>query len=397
MKQDPSVEALVAKRPAMQILSSRLREQPAAWQDDNASTVHRAGRWLTGWPRPALVALTVAMLAGVGLVDYVTGYELSVLIFYLLPVSLAAWFVSRRFAMVISLLSVGVWIVGDVGAGATYSSNAVLAWNATIILGFFLVVAILLDSLRTLLSELENRVRQRTAALTEEIAERDRLEKEVLEISEREQRRIGHDLHDGLGQHLTATALASQVLEDHLAALRLTSETCKAEQIVEMIEQSIELTRKLARGLSPVAVETEGLPAALAELADTTTAQFYLPCELHCPRTLPGIDPAVATHLYRITQESISNAVRHGRASRVEITLAAGQSPSQLILTVCDNGKGLPPAHARRQGGQGLRIMAHRARMIDAALDISPGPDGGTTVRCALNLPPINTATLLEE
>ena len=301
----------------------------------------------------------------------------------------------RRFATTVSLLSVGVWIVGDVGAGATYSNKIVLAWNATIILGFFLVVAALLNSLRTVLSELESRVHQRTAALTEEMAERDRLEKEILEISEREQRRIGHDLHDGLGQHLTATALASQVLGNHLAARQLSPETGEAERIVELIEQSIELTRNLARGLSPVAVETEGLPVALAELTANTTAQFYIRCELQCPRTLPCLDPAAAMHLYRITQESISNAVRHGRTGRVDVSLTVEQEAGQLILTVRDNGTGLPAIGARRQGGQGLRIMAHRARMIGAALDIFPAPDGGTTVRCALDLPPAASAPSL--
>ena len=335
------------------------------------------------------------MLVGVGLIDYVTGYELSVLIFYLLPVSLAAWFVSRRFATTISFLSVGIWIVGDVEAGATYSNHIVLAWNATIILGFYLVVASLLDTLRTVLAELESRVRQRTAALTDEMAERDRLEKEVLEISEREQRRIGHDLHDGLGQHLTATALASQVLGDHLAARQLSPETGEAERIVELIEQSIELTRNLARGLSPVEVETEGLPVALAELAANTTAQFYIPCELQCPAILPHIDPAAAMHLYRITQESISNAVRHGRASRMDVSLSTDPQIRRLTLMIRDNGKGLPPPAARRRGGQGLRIMAHRARMIGASLDIASEPTGGTTVRCALDLPPVDAAASL--
>ena len=335
------------------------------------------------------------MLAGVGLIDYLTGYELSVLILYLLPVSLAAWFVGRRFATLISFLSVGVWIVGDVEAGATYPNNIVLTWNATIIFGFYLVVASLLNSLRTVLAELESRVRQRTAALTEEMAERDRLEKEVLEISEREQRRIGHDLHDGLGQHLTATALASQVLEDHLVARQLSPETGEVARIVELIEQSIELTRNLARGLSPVAIETEGLPVALAELAASTTAQFYISCELQCPIGLSHIDPAAAMHLYRITQESISNAVRHGRASRVEVSLTKEPQMHRLTLIIRDNGKGLSPPALRRQDGQGLRIMAHRARMIGASLDISSGPAGGTTVCCAVDLPPVDAAAPL--
>ena len=322
----------------------------------------------------------------VGMVDYFTGYELSVLIFYLLPVSLAVWFVNRRFAMAISFISVGIWIAADVGAGATYPNKIILAWNASIILGFFLVVAFLLDGLRTSILVLESRVQERTAALIGEMEERDRLEKEVLEISEREQRRIGYDLHDGLGQHLTATALAGQVLEDHLAARQLTSETNEAGRIVELIEQSIELTRSLARGLSPVAVETEGLSVALVELAAQTTTQFYLPCEVYCEPALHLTDPVVAMHLYRIAQESISNAVRHGHANRLDISLAH-ESEGCLKLTIRDDGRGIPPPGARRREGQGLRIMAHRARMIGATLDAVPAENGGTVVRCTLAVP----------
>ena len=338
---------------------------------------------LSRWPRAALVALTFAALILVGLVDYFTGYELSVLIFYLLPVSLAAWFVTRRFAALISLLSVGIWIVGDVGAGAIYNDKIVFAWNATIILGFLLVVAFLLDSLRTSLLELETRVRQRTIALRVEMFERDRLEKEVLEISEREQRRIGHDLHDGLGQHLTATALAGQVLGNRLAEHQLAAEAEEAGRVVTLVEEAIELTRSLARGLSPVALETEGLTVALAELANNTTAQFYVPCELHCQPSVHFTDPIAATHLYRIAQESISNAVRHGRASRVDVTLEQADK-GQLTLAIQDNGRGLPPPGDRRREGQGLRIMAHRARMIGARLDVSSPDGGGTLVRCSL-------------
>ncbi len=396
MKDDLLAAALSTVMPSpVQNSPSRFDAHSSVRGTKSASEASVVGQWLAAWPRPALMILTLTSLVGVGLVDYLTGYEFSVLIFYLLPISLAAWFVSRRFATVVSFLSIGIWITGDVGAGATYASKMVLVWNAAIILGFFLVVATLLNSLRALLSELENRVGQRTVALTEEIAERDRLEKEVLEISEREQRRIGHDLHDGLGQHLTATALASQVLGNHLAARQLDPESAEADRIVELIEQSIELTRNLARGLSPVVVETEGLSVALAELATHTTAQFYLPCELDCRGDLSHIDPATAMHLYRIVQESISNAVRHGRASRVNIALAESGDAARLTLTIRDNGTGLPPTHARRQGGQGLRIMAHRARMIGATLDISPAPGGGTVVRCALDLPPVgNIASL---
>ena len=378
--------------PPLTVSNPTLRHDPAAAlrESEHPSALARVYRRIAGWPRPVLVALTFGTLFGVGLIDYATGYEFSMLVFYLLPIGLAAWFVGRGFALAISLLSIGVWIGGDVVAGAKYANKAVQVWNVTVVLGFFLVIVALLRSLRAMLAELESRVQRRTAALTEEMAERDRLEKEVLEISEREQRRIGHDLHDSLGQHLTATALAGQVLADHLAARRLAPETGEAGRIVNLIEQSIELTRSLAHGLSPVSVEADSLPAALAELAETTTAQFYLPCELRCPQALNGIDPAAAMHLYRIAQESISNAIRHGRANRLDIRLAVEAAPDRLTLSIDDDGVGLPSADARRQGGQGLRIMAHRARIIGATLEIFPGAKVGTTVRCTLGLPSVN-------
>ena len=382
--------------PAVQIPPTRPVSYPLMARTSLRLGIDFLRRQLACLSRRALIALTFVLLAAVGLVDYLTGYEFSMLIFYLLPISLAAWFVGRSFAMTVSLLSVGIGVVADLGAGAAYAHKAVLIWNAAIVLGFFLVVAVLLVRLRESLADLETRVRQRTAALTEEMVERDRLEKEVLEISEREQRRIGHDLHDSLGQHLTATALAGQVLNNHLTEHCLIAHAAEAERIVGLLEESIELTRNLARGLSPVALETEGLTAALAELAENTTAQFYLPCVWHCDPAMRFTDPVAAMHLYRIAQESISNAIRHGRSSRVDIRLVEDPAGGRLTLTVHDDGRGLPSAADQRPGGQGLRIMAHRARMIGATLDIFSADGGGTTVLCALDLSPRREAASLD-
>ena len=340
--------------------------------------------------RPVLVLATFVLLALVGTADYLSGYKISVLIFYLLPVSLAAWFVGRGFGVAMSLLSAAVALSSDVAAGAVYSSMIIPAWNVAISLGFFLVVTWLLSSLRAVLLELEIRVRQRTIALTEEMAGRERLEKDVLEISEREQRRIGHDLHDGLGQHLTGTALAGQVLAERLAAREL-PESDDAERIVGLIEDAIELTRSLARGLSPVAMDAEGLSVALTELAAQTTAQFYLPCAFRSAAPVQLADPPTATHLYRIAQEAVGNAIRHGRPSRLDITLAEDPA-GRVTLTVRDDGRGLPPAAARHGEGLGLRTMAHRARMIGATLDVRAGTDRGTVVECTFSKPPATLA-----
>lgn len=338
------------------------------------------------WTRAAIILATFVLLGIVGLADYLSGYEISCLIFYLLPVSLAAWYVGRSFAVATSLFSAAVYLFCDLGSGAVYPNPFVPAWNVAIALGFFLVITWLLSSLRAVLLELEIRVCQRTLALTEEMAERERLEKDVLEVSEREQRRIGHDLHDGLGQHLTGTALAGQVLAERLASSGL-PEAEDAERIVGLIEDGIELTRSLARGLSPVALDADGLTVALAAMADQTTAQFYLPCTFQAVTPVQLNDPAAATHLYRIAQEAVGNAIRHGRPDRIEIDLAEGRG-SRVTLTVRDDGTGLPPESARGGVGLGLRIMAHRARMIGATLDVRRGVDGGTIVQCVMAMSP---------
>lgn len=343
--------------------------------------------WLERRSPTLLTAVTFVLLLLVGLADYLSGYSLSFLTFYLLPVSLAAWFVGRWFAAGISVLSVAVWLAGDLAAGAIYANRFIPGWNAAIALTFFLVVVWLLTSLRAQLHHLEARVRQRTAALTAEMVERERLEKEILDVSERERRRIGHDLHDGLGQHLTGTALAGKVLEDRLAA-RALPEAGDAGRIVTLVEEAIELTRGLARGLSPVALEVEGLTDALRELAARTTRQFHVACEFHGgdnDSDDPHVGPAesdVAMHLYRIAQEAVTNAVRHGGARRLDLALDA--TDGSLTLTVTDDGVGLPAPADRRPGGMGLRIMAHRASIMGAGFDVRRGTPRGTVVRCAV-------------
>ncbi len=220
--------------------------------------------------------------------DYLTGYEISFSVFYLLAVFLAVWSVGKEFGVIISLLSTITWLAADLTAGAQYTNPLVPIWNAMIVLSFYLVVVWLLAKLRSLYAELEERVRQRTLALTAEMSERERLAKELLTISEREQRRIGQDLHDSVCQHFTATALASQVLEEKLAGRGL-PEATDAAKIVDLVEQGITLARNLSRGLYPVELEAEGLMAALHELAAHATNQFKIDCRFRmrtaCPRS----------------------------------------------------------------------------------------------------------------
>lgn len=330
--------------------------------------------------RRVFVAATFVLVAVIGFADFLTGFELSLLVFYLLPVCMAVAAVGWRFGTFTAVLSVATWLCGDILAGARYGNPLVPGWNALIALSTYLVVIWLLSSVIALQREMEERVRQRTAALTNEIAERERLEKVVLEISERERRTIGHELHDGLSQHLTGTALVAQAVGAKISA-RSAEDAAEVTRIVSLIEQGIEQTRSLAKGLLLAEIERDGLSTALGELAAAARKNFRIACEFQCLADVDLGKSGTATHIYRIAEEALRNAVRHGKATRVSITLS--EDAGCVGLEVRDNGTGLPSPERRGQG-LGLRIMAHRAAIVGAEFSIQAPPDGGTRVQCQL-------------
>ena len=289
--------------------------------------------------RMVLTGMASLLIGAVGLIDYLTGFETSFSIFYLLAIGLAAWFVGRGTAIFLSILSVTVSLAGDVARGVHFSNSLIPAWNTFILLTFYLVVIGLLTRLRFLHVELGAQVKERTIALTDEMAERQRLERELLEISEREQRRIGQDLHDGLCQHLTGATLAGQVLEEKLATLGL-AEAADASKVVEIVEEGINLSRGLAKGLYPVEIEADGLMLALEEFATTTSTLYKVACRFECDSPVLIHDTANAGHLYRIAQEAVRNAIKHGKAKNILIRLEAGEAGNEL--SVKDDGTGLP-------------------------------------------------------
>jgi signal transduction histidine kinase len=326
-------------------------------------------------PKPLMAAATVALVILIGFADYFTGYEAAFFIFYLIPVLLGAWCVGAYFGIFISALNVFVWRTSNLAAGAHYSSSLISVWNAVVMLLLYLIVV----GLVKLYKELDERVRQRTAALTQEMQERRRLEKELLEAGEREQRRIGHDLHDSLCQHLTGTALAGQVLGKKLTDKSL-PEAGAANHLVELVEEAIDLTRTIARGLHPVEIRAGQLADNFQELAAGASERLKVSCNFECPQPVLLDDPSVITHLYRIAQEAITNAVRHGKAKRINICLDSGDN--ETVLTITDDGVGLP--QNRNGNGMGLRIMAYRASMIGGAFNIERLSMHGTRVTCTM-------------
>ncbi len=211
-----------------------------------------------------------------------------------------------------------------------------------------------------------------------DITERKRLEKAILEISEREQRRIGQDLHDGLGQHLTGIAFMSKVQEQKLKEKRIPY-AAEAAKIVKLVNEAINKTRELARGLNPVVSESHGLMSALQQLTSEVEDVFGVSCLLRCDTPVLIDDVSISTHLYHISQEAVSNAIKHGHAKKIEITLTANDGRG--MLTVLDDGSGCKKATSK-SNGMGLHIMGHRAKMIGGTLDIESRSPRGTVVRC---------------
>lgn len=213
-----------------------------------------------------------------------------------------------------------------------------------------------------------------------DITRRKELEREVVEIASLEQRRIGQDLHDSVGQELTALNimvgdLAETLRTDPSGGAKL------VEQMTQGLRRSQQELRAVMRGLLPVAVDTEGLMAALSDLADRIQREGKATCKFDCPEPISVVDNLTATHLYLIAQEAVHNAVKHAQPKNIRISL---KSNDLLALSVQDDGIGMPAEPTENHGGLGLRIMRNRAAIISATLTIQPAEPTGTLVTCAL-------------
>ncbi len=227
------------------------------------------------------------------------------------------------------------------------------------------------------LSPLETEEGVLVSSAIRDISERKRLEKTILEIGEAERRRIGQDLHDGLGQHLTGLAFMGKVLQERLAQSSA-AEAAEAANIVKLLNESIRMTRDLARGLLPVVSEANSVTTALEHWASEVRELFHVDCRFECSDSL-FVQEVVADHLYRLAQEAVTNAIRHGRAKNIVIRLAVVKGGG--VLTIRDDGCGFDTAH-KSGPGAGLRIMNYRAKMINGSLTVQSSMNGGTGITC---------------
>ena len=325
---------------------------------------------------------SILVLLLVGIIDYVTGPDMSFGLFYLVPVSFAAWFAGKQMGTFVGALAGVVWLLADVASAPGLVHLGVALWNVASRTAVFIFVAYMLAHIRALHLGLEDTVSSRTRQLEAETGKRVAMEREIAAVSHREQQRIAHELHDGLGQELGGLAFQAKLLA---AKLNNTSDPLarEAQRLVEVLNHSTARTRALSHLLDPIGEAPGALRHALSLLADRSGYAFGIACTFEAPDTLPLLAEETQLNLYRIAQEAIHNAVQHGEASNVVIHATADLHT--LTLRIADDGHGFDAAAGNGQRpGLGLRIMRYRAACLRAQLEIDSAPGNGCRVVCAV-------------
>lgn len=323
------------------------------------------------WRRAGNMLLAVLVATGVGLADYLSGWELSVYLLYAIPILFLVWRDEREGALFLAIVCGLVWWAANDNENP-YRSPWSYHWSAASRTIYFIMVAVGGNALRAK----QEGDRARIAAL-----ERTRrLELEIVRAGEREQQRIGRDMHDGLCQQLAAIGCAARSLANKLRA-ESRPESADAEQIEGYINDSAVQARSMARGIVPVVASGSGLAAALEELVSTTTRLTGVNVTFKEEGEVRVNDLEAAMHLFRIAQEAVNNAVRHSGARKIEVSL--GARGDQLRLAVADDGCGLGRS-VEASAGIGLRTMEYRAHAMGAELSVLNRKSGGLLVVCRL-------------
>jgi signal transduction histidine kinase len=333
--------------------------------------VDRVVRFLKHQPRVWLYLEAIGLIFVIVFVDYVTGYEVTIYPFYAVPILLMVWFGDLRVAIAISVTSTLLWWVVDKAVGHVYSNEWLRVWEAVVRSIFFGLVLFAGWSVKRQRQEVRTRI---------ELLERSQnLEDEIINISEREQQRIGRDLHDGVSQYLAAIGLTATMLKKELEKTS-TIQPSRLGEIADHLRDAATRVRQLARGLSPVDQDRGGLESALEELAASTSKLTGIACSFVGSGPDLELSNTAAIHLFRIAQEAVSNVVKHAHARMIVIALDTANGSSSL--RVSDDGVGFSPS-VNEKRGMGLNTMRYRARMIGGELEIQPNVPSGTTVICS--------------
>jgi signal transduction histidine kinase len=345
-----------------------------------------------------LVSTGVLLTFVVGSVDYMTGTDMSLSIFYVLPIALVTWYCGRNCGMAIAVLAALLWFVADVIGSERHFSQPLPYWNALVRFGLFSIIVYLLGGLRNLSKNLEQKVTARTAELLTEIAERRKTEeqlkrnteklrllaKRAQNIKEEENMKIAREIHDQLGQALTAikietVSLTKKYSNDSALVERLMD-------IVNIVNDTIKTVRNISSRLRPRLLDELGLMPAIEFQLKEFQQKTGVQCNLFSVENGVKIPSDVSTAAFRIFQEAITNVARHADATKVDVTVSF-DSGENLLVTVADNGKGM----SSRNGGdldtsKGLGIlgMMERAHLLGGSVELKCSEEGGTIVKAMI-------------
>lgn len=329
---------------------------------------------MPGW---LLVSLLVAAQVLIGTMDHFAGKGASFFVFYAAPIAGITWLVGRRAGLWLAVISGLIWLAANHGNMA-FSSAWSVGWVALGRIAYFVFIALGTSAFRNKADA--------DAAKIQMLNEMRHLELELVNVREREQQRFGQDLHDGLCQQLAALSCAVEALADDLRQ-RNAPEADDAAHIGSQLQRSVAETRSMASGMTSLSVERGGIVKALEMLVQMTNRLGNVPVILKADPSLQIDDAEQATHLYRIAQEAISNAVRHSGAGQVSVTF--GREGNCRVLRVEDDGRGfVEQVIAQTKTGIGLQTMRYRAHAIGAECAITSRDGGGTIVCCTLRQSP---------
>src|SRR6266403_678956 len=315
----------------------------------------------------------LALLFAISWLDLATGHQVSLVLFYTAPIVFAVWLCDNKSVFIVAGLAGILWSWADLLIGNSYSSGTVQAWELAIRFAFFFLVGVAGIAMRE-----QQRASNARISLLEHTQ---RLEKQIIEVSDYERQRIGRDLHDGLCQFLAAIGCAAASLKIDLEEQGLDKLAMNASEIEKLLSDSVKQARDLSHGLVPVQLNDAGLPAALNELAVSTSRLLPVKCTFECAGQTRASQNGKSAHLYRIAQEAIHNATKHGKARKIDIRLSANTSATSL--SVADDGIGFP-RNGNETNGVGISIMRYRANIMDGEFAIEAGSGGGTIVSCTI-------------
>jgi signal transduction histidine kinase len=329
--------------------------------------------------RRLIFVLICGMLgvAAVGEVDELSGPEIALAIFYLVPICICTWLSGCPIGIILAVFAAVVSTFLDIHGGRPYRNPFVPYWNGAVRLSIFSIIAILVSIIRRLTHGLQELVRQRTAELEMEIHSRKEVERVVTEISAHEQQRLGADLHDQLAGHLTGLAFHAKSLAEGLQS-RGEPETTAAEQLVTYLNQALKQLRAFCRLLAPV--DTGNLEPGLTRLGAQIETAFGVTCIVQTPKEPPQLGLNRARLMYNITQEAVRGAVEKRMAKNVEINLE--QEGSLLRLTVVDDGEPVKEPASPADVDLDVRVMRYRAETLGGQISVGLDEKGKSTLVC---------------